>query len=426
MLLDTSLLIQGVALSYDIYRTTRDPLSLGLMGLVQAVPFIALALFGGHLADRYERCGIIRTALAIVMASSLLLGELASISVRATLPSSLWLLSAYGVVALLGFAGGLLEPAAAALRTQLVPRDIYGNSATWWSTVHQMSTIGGPVAGGFLYAWVGLSGSVYIALALQITCFAMVSVIKPRAVTSVCRVESEGMWSSLSEGFHYVWRTPVVLYAMLLDMLAVLFGGVTAILPVFAADVLKVGSEELGVLRAAPAISALLTVLVCTHVTPLSKPWRHLLLAVSGFGLAILVFALSQQLWLSLLALAASGAFDSISMIIRGALLQAVPPVHMSGRVMAVNSVFIGMSSQLGAFESGLAARWLGAVPSVIAGVAATGVVIVWVWSRSRALFAIRLEDCGDKADQNTAISPPCQPPKQSPEPSPRISGAKS
>ncbi|SEQ91156.1 Transmembrane secretion effector [Solimonas aquatica] len=387
-LLNSGIQIQGVALSYELYKLTHDPLALGLIGLAEALPFITLALFGGHLADRREKRGIIRAALLLILAGSVFLTYLASAAGRASLPQAWWLLCAYGVISLLGLARGFLSPATQSLRALLVPREIYGNSATWWSTVFQTASIGAPVTAGFLYAAVGLSGVLYVVLGMFALSFALTGGIAPRAVAP--RADQGSLWQSLGEGLRYVFRTRMILYAISLDMFSVLFGGVMAILPVYASDILQVGPEGLGLLRAAPAIGALLTVLICAWLPPLGKPWRNLLLSVLGFGLATYLFAVSKLLWLSLLALFLTGAFDSVSVIIRNTLMQAVPPEHIRGRVMSVNAIFISSSNELGAFESGLAARLMGTVPSVLAGATVTLGVVAWMWRRSKELFAVR------------------------------------
>lgn len=388
-LLSCGLLIQEVALAYEIYRVTHDPLSLGLIGLAEAVPFITLALFGGHLADRREKRGIIRAAIAVIFAGSLALAVLSWPGVRAQLAHHVWLFSAYGLIALVGFARGFYSPAASSLRAFLVPREVYGNSATWWSTFFQTGAILGPVSAGFLFALGGLSGTLAVVVAMFTGSLVLISFVKPRPVAPGASAGT--LWASLREGIDYVFRTRIILYAISLDMFSVLFGGVVALLPVFAEDILRVGPEGLGVLRAAPAIGALLTVVWCAYHPPLARPWRNLLLAVLGFGLATLVFAVSKLFWLSIAALFATGAFDSISVVIRNTVLQTVPPDHLRGRVQAVNSIFISSSNELGAFESGLAAKLLGTVPSVIAGAAVTCGVVAWMWRRSRELFTVKL-----------------------------------
>lgn len=389
LLFGTGLTVQEIAVAYELYRVTRDPLSLGLVGLVVAVPFITLALFGGYLADRREKRGIIRAALSVVLLGSLTLALLSVPAVRAQLPGATWLLSAYALLALVGFARGFYSPAAASLRAFLVPREIYGNAATWWTTFFQAGAIAGPVTAGLLYAAGGVSGSLFTVTAMIAVALLLVSQVQPRPV--VPGPNAGTLWQSLGEGIAYVRATPIILYAISLDMFSVLFGGVVAILPVFAEDILHIGPEGLGLLRAAPAAGALLTVIALTHYPPLDKPWRNLLLAVLGFGAATVVFALSRQLWLSLLALFVTGMFDSISVVIRNTIMQAVPPDHLRGRVQSVNSIFISSSNELGAFESGVAARLLGTVPSVLAGGVITCGIAARVWQRSRGLFALRL-----------------------------------
>jgi MFS family permease len=389
LLVSCGLLIQEVALSYEIYRVTHDPLSLGLIGLAEAVPFITLALFGGHLADRREKRGIIRTAIAVMFTGSLLIAVLSWPSLRARLAPGLWLISAYGLIALVGFARGFYSPAASSLRAFLVPREVYGNLATWWSTFFQTGAILAPVSAGFLYAYAGLSGTLVTVVCMCGGALFLISFVKPRPV--VPSPNAGNLWTSLREGISYVFDTKIILYAISLDMFSVLFGGVVALLPVFAEDILAVGPEGLGVLRAAPAIGALLTVIWCAYHPPLNQPWRNLLLAVAGFGIATFVFALSKLFWLSIAALFATGAFDSVSVVIRNTVMQAVPPDHLRGRVQAVNSIFISSSNELGAFESGLAAKLLGTVPSVIAGAAVTCGVVAWMWRRSKELFVVRL-----------------------------------
>lgn len=388
-MLSCGLLIQEVALSYEIYRVTHDPLSLGLIGLAEALPFITLALFGGHLADRREKRGIIRNAIAVILFGSTAVAVLSWPPVRAHLTQHAWLGFAYGLIALVGFARGFYSPAASSLRAFLVPREIFGNSATWWSTFFQTGAILGPVSAGFLFAFAGLSGTLLVVVTMCCIALALIAQVKPRPV--VPNPNAGNLWASLREGIDYVFNTRIILYAISLDMFSVLFGGVVALLPIFADDILKVGPEGLGVLRAAPAIGALLTVLWCAYHPPLAKPWRNLLLAVIGFGLATFVFAVSKLFWLSLVALFATGAFDSISVIIRNTVMQSIPPDHLRGRVQAVNSIFISSSNELGAFESGLAAKLLGTVPSVIAGAAVTCGVVAWMWRRSRELFTVRL-----------------------------------
>jgi MFS family permease len=385
------LLIQEVVLAYEMYRLTHDPLSLGLIGLAEAVPFISLALFGGHLADRRDKRGIMRGSLATVLAGAAVLIAITLPSTQARLPQGAMLLVIYSMFMLVGFARGFYAPAASSLKAFLVPRTLYGNSSTWSSTFWQAGAIVGPGIAGFLYATVGLTGSLAIAFTLFALNLLLVSMIAPRPAVPP-PAEALDLWASLAEGVAYVRKSRIILYAISLDMFSVLFGGVVAILPVFAQDILHVGAEGFGLMRAAPAVGALLTISACVFFPPLAAPWRNLLLAVTGFGAATLVFGVSTSYVLSVVALFLTGAFDSVSVLVRQTILQAIPPDHLRGRVQAVNSIFVSSSNELGAFESGLAARLLGAVPSVLLGGVVTLGIVSYVWRRSAELLKVRLD----------------------------------
>lgn len=390
LLLSTALLIQTVVIGYQLYQITHDPLSLGLIGLAEAVPFIGLALFGGHLADRREKRRLMQQAGAVVVVSSLVLLWAMLPSTHETLSRNALLATVYTSIFILGLARGIYSPASAALRAFLVPREIYANSASWSGTFFQAGAIAGPALGGVLYLAVGLTGTLVITVVMIVANVLLIGRIPPQPVAPL-KPGSADLWTSLREGLAYVWRTKILLYAISLDMFSVLFGGVVAILPIFAEDILKVGPEGLGLLRAAPAAGALVTVIACNWFPPTRRPWATLLIVVAGFGLATLVFALSETFWLSIAALFTTGAFDSVSVVIRNTLLQSLPAENMRGRVASVNSIFISASNELGAFESGLAARLLGTVPSVIAGSIATLLTVGYIASRSRQLFKMRL-----------------------------------
>ena len=388
-LTSAALLIQEVVLGYEMYRMTHDPLVLGLLGLAEAIPFIGLALFGGYLADRRDKRVLMQQSLLVIIAGSVILVWATLPSTRAQLSQTTMLLIIYGVTALLGLARGIYSPAGSSLKPFLVPREIYGNSATWGSTFWQAGAIVGPASAGFLYAGFGFTGTLLTVIAMLLLNFVMISRIAKRPVPE--SPPHESIWISLREGLAYVFNQKIILYAISLDMFSVLFGGVVAILPIFAEDILHVGAQGLGIMRAAPAVGAMLTVIYCTYNPPLNQAWRNLLLAVLGFGIATLVFALSKNIWLSAVALFLTGACDSVSVVIRQTIMQVMPPDHLRGRVVAVNSIFISSSNELGAFESGSAARLLGTVPSVIFGGVATLGTVAYIWRRSKDLFAVRL-----------------------------------
>lgn len=389
-LIVTALQMQRVALAYELYLLTRDPLALGLLGLAEAVPFMSLAMFGGHLADRRNKQRLMQYAGLTFIAGSLVL-LLGSLPLAAQLlPQGLLIGLFYVTVFIEGLARGIFSPAASSLKPFLTPRETYGSAATWGGLSWQTGAIVGPVAGGFLFAAIGLTGTLCLVVVLMACNIGLIGRIRPPAAAQ--QAEShENVWTSLREGLAYVWRTPIILYSISLDMFSVLFAGVIALLPVFAEDILKVGPQGLGILTAASATGAMLTMLLCAWVPPTRHAWRNLLLSALGFGAATLVFGLSTHFWLSVAALAVSGAFDSVSVVIRNTILPTMTEDRMRGRVAAVNSVFISASNELGAFESGVAAKLMGTVPAVVFGSVVTFATVGYIWRRSKNLFAIRL-----------------------------------
>lgn len=384
------LLAQDVIIGYEVYRLTHDPLSLGLLGLAEALPFIGLALFGGHIADRRDRRQLVLVSTAVFVAGTAILLVLLSPLADARLSAALRVDGTYGVMMLLGLARGIFSPAATALRALLVPRILYTTASAWNSSAWQTGAVAGPLLAGVFYAAFGIQGSLLAILILEAGALLLFTRIG-QVPSPDPKTRPDNLWRSLREGIDFVRGNRILLYAISLDLFSVLFGGVVAILPVFAQDILHTGPTGLGIMRAAPAVGALLTVIACAHFSPAYRPWRNLLIAVTGFGVATLVFAVSRQLWLSTLALFATGAFDSVSVVVRGTLLQVLPPDHLRGRVSSVNGIFIASSNELGAFESGLTARLMGAVPSVLFGAAVTLATAAYVWGRSKPLFKVRV-----------------------------------
>ncbi|MGF7216273.1 MFS family permease [Spirosoma lacussanchae] len=389
-LITATLLIQEVVLGYELYKITHDPLALGLVGLAEAVPFIILSLFGGHLADRRDKKRILQWSLAVIILGSIILYLTFQPAVVAKLPQTVRLATIYGVLMLIGTAKGFYSPASSSLKPFLVPRELYANSATWSSSFWQTGAIVGPGVAGFLYSGLGFDNTLLVVIGLLVLCFWLISLVSRKPVP-VNEAPQAGFRESLKEGFRFVFDTPIVLYAISLDLFSVLFGGVVAILPVFAEDILRVGAEGLGFLRAAPSIGAVLTLAFMTRYPPIHNAWRNMLLAVAGFGIATIIFALSTNFYLSLLMLGLTGAFDSVSVIIRQTIMQIFPPDHLRGRVAAVNGIFVSTSNEIGAFESGVAARLFGTVPSVLLGGVVTLVVVSYIFVRSKALFAVKL-----------------------------------
>ena len=356
--------MQGIIVGWQMYELTKDPLALGLIGLAEALPNIAVALFAGHAADRYNRKAIIILFTLLFFAGSvaLFLFTIPSLGIITTFG----VIPIYLVVALSGVCRAFLYPSIIALMSQLVPRELYTNSSTWNSTVWHIGAITGPAIGGLVYGFFGVHVAYITVLFFLVIALVLLGLVKNHPAPPV--VAGETLIHRLSSGLKFVLNNQILLGAMSLDMFAVLFGGAVAMLPIFAAEVLKVGPQGLGFLRAAPMAGAVIMSMVLAYRPPMVHAGRNLMIGVAGFGLSIICFALSRNFYLSLMFLMFSGMFDNISVIIRATAMQLLTPNEMRGRVASVNSIFIGSSNEIGSFESGLAARLIGLIPSVIFG----------------------------------------------------------
>ena len=380
--------VQAVVVGWQIYALTRDPLALGLIGLSEALPFIGVALFAGHVADRIDRRRIALVSLGVML---LCAATLFALSFRLAPGSRVWPI--YLVIAASGVARSFLTPSRAALAAELVPRELFPRAAAWRSAAWQLAAVIGPALGGLLYGF----GSARLAYGVAATLhlIGVGTLAQVRRTVIVAATATDSVWESLSVGVRFVLHQPVVLGAMTLDMFSVLFGGAVALLPIFASEILHVGPEGLGIMQAAPAVGAVTMSLWLTHRPPIRRAGRALFFAVAGFGLSIIGFGLSRSFALSVALLVASGLCDMVSVVIRSTLLQVFTPHHLLGRVSAVNSIFIGSSNEIGAFESGVAAKLLGTVPSVLFGGAMTLIVVAataWRVPELRRLREIRAD----------------------------------
>ena len=365
-------LIQSVVMGWQVYEITHSALSLGLVGLAEALPCLGLTLVGGYAADRMDRRTLALLSLAVLLAGGVLL---LLMNLNGS-PTVAW--PFYAIQAMAGVGRAFIRPASQALRTELVPREAFANAASWNSSIFQTAMVLGPAAGGLLYGF----GGARIAYGAEVALLLLggVAIFRLGRYPRLTPVQG-GILKSLKEGIAFVFSQQILLGAMSLDLFAVLFGGAPALLPMFAADVLKVGPQGLGVLRAAPAVGSILVSLVLAHRKPMARAGRTLLVSVALFGLCWISFAFSTSLLLSLVLLAISGALDSVSVVLRQTLLQIRTPETLMGRVSAVSSFFITSSNEIGAFESGVAARLLGLIPSVVfGGLMTLGVVSVTTW----------------------------------------------
>ena len=356
--------MQFIVVEWQVYSLTKDPLSLGLIGLMEIIPALGMALFAGHIVDQKEKRNLFLWIISLFSLISLGLFFISGDSI--TWSTNTILYAIYAFV----FFGGLLRsffgPTIFSLIALIVPKKVYPNAATWSSSTWQMASILGPAVAGFTINWIGIHWSLCIVFILVMVALILGTLISKKPVLNP--KIGEPVLESLKEGVRFVFSTKAILGALSLDMIAVLFGGAVALLPVFAQDILKVGSEGFGILRAAPAVGAFLTMLITAYIPISRKAGLKLLVAVFGFGISIIVFGLSTIFWVSVVALFFSGVTDGVSMVIRQTILQLKTPDHMRGRVASVNTMFVGSSNELGAFESGLTAKLMGTVTAVVFG----------------------------------------------------------
>lgn len=372
--LTLALQMQAVVVGWEIYKLTGDALSLGLIGLAEAIPALSIALYAGHVADIKNKKSILLIALGSILICSLGLLSINLPNIYAI--NSAWVVwGIYLLILLSGFARGFYSPAAFSIIPQLVKREQLTQASTLNSTSWQLAAVIGPAAGGLLYVWLGITG-VFIVIVLFMLA-AIFNLNKINLLFEPKAQKHESILKRIQEGIAFVFNNKIMLSAISLDLFSVLFGGAVALLPIFADEILKVGAEGLGFLRAAPSLGAVITMLFLSVKGHFKRPGVRLIQVVAAFGLCMIGFALSTNFYLSLLFLFASGAFDSVSVVIRGNILQLITPDEMRGRVSAVNTMFIGSSNEIGAFESGIAARLMGTVPSVVFGGCITMLVVL-------------------------------------------------
>lgn len=382
--------IQGVVLGWYIYNLTKDPLSLGLIGLCEAIPAIGIALYGGYIADKSNKKTLLNRVVGVILFASVILYIITLPSVIVYLGQSLLITTIYVMVFVIGMARGFYAPTSFSLMAMIIPREHYPNSSTWNSSAWQTASIVGPALGGLLYGFAGINHTFIFVLICISVSFIGTFFFKSRPSTFV---KTGSIYKSLSEGLKFVFKTKILVGALSLDLFSVFFGGAVALIPVIATEVLHVGATEFGMLRAAPAVGAVLTMLLMTRFSPMGKPWRNLLFAVTGFGVSIICYGLSTNFYLTLFFLFLEGAFDSVSVIIRSTILQLVTPDEMRGRVSAVNSMFIGSSNEIGQFESGLTAKLMRTVPAIVFGGSMTLLVSAVTWYKTKKLVSMSLED---------------------------------
>jgi len=382
--------VQAVVIGWHIYQLTKDPLSLGLIGLAEAIPSIAVTLYGGYIADKSDKKKLLVWIIGSMLCCSAILAVVTTNDTLRLIGQTPVIVIIYVMIFFIGIARGFYSPTAFALMAQIIPKEHYANSSTWNSGSWQTASIMGPAVGGLLYAFSGITACFVVIVTF--VALALVCIIFFVKNYPAYFVPKENIFKSLSEGIRFVFKSRMILGALSLDMFSVFFGGAVALMPIFAHDILKVGAEGLGFMRAAPAFGAVITMFILAKYPPMNKPWRNLLLAVAGFGISIICFGLSRNFYLTLLCLFFEGAFDSVSVIIRSTILQILTPEEMRGRVSAVNGIFINSSNEIGAFESGATAKLMGTIPSVIFGGSMTILIVIFTYFKTKRLVPLSLK----------------------------------
>lgn len=383
--------IQGMAVGWQMYALTQNPLYLGLIGLSEAVPALGVALYAGHVADIVDRR---RIALSVVCTLSFCIGSL-GLATFFVSDHSVLVPMIFGLVALSGLARGFYAPAVFGMISDIIPRELYGNAAAWNSTTWQACAVLGPMFGGFFYLMFGPAKTYMIATALVMT--AIVCFTRVKAGSNLNKEDRPPVVENIKEGLRFVFSNQIILGAMATDLFAVLFGGAVALLPIFAKEVFNMGPQALGIMRAAPSVGAFLTATYMTHHPITKNAGRIFLGAISGFGLCMIGFGLSRNFYVSLVLLAISGMLDGISVYTRSTIYQILTPNDMKGRVAAVNSMFIGSSNEIGEFESGVTAKLMGLVPSVVFGGCMTLLVVIITAIKAPRLRQLDMDELYDE-----------------------------
>jgi MFS family permease len=376
--------MMGTLVGWWIYELTNAPFAIGLIGLAEVIPAVSLALYAGHVIDKSEKRKLLLRGVILYWCCALILLFL-SMDIGALKLTSLQIaIGIYFIVFCTGIIRSFTGPSFGTIVGAVVPKNLLQNATTWSQGIWLSASVLGHAIVGFIIAGFGHTGSLIVVVSLVGIGYGFIAMIKPKPPHA--DVVDQKTLESVKEGLRFVFNSKEVFGALSLDLFAVLFGGAVAMIPVFAKDILKVGPIGFGWLNAASDIGAIIIILIITIFPANRGQGKKLLLAVAGFGVCIIVFALSKIFWLSFIMLLLSGILDGFSMIVRGTIVQLKTPDHMRGRVMSVNSMFINSSNELGQFESGVAAKALGVIPSVVFGGAMTLLVVGVTWFKAPAL----------------------------------------
>ena len=382
-----AVLIQEVLIAYYLYQITKNPLILGLVGIMDFLPFLVLSLWGGYIADRFNRQRILQISFSFAIPLSIALWISFDLFHTQTISANLLLISCLSILFLFGCIRGIYSPCFNSLRPFVVPEHLYTNAATWTSMCWQASGILAPVIGGFLLAHLDLDITFSVIVALFFSGSIALWCLQKRDFP---QIQTESVTQSLKEALHFIFKTKIIFWAMFLDLSSVFFGGIIALLPIFAQDILHIGADGFGLLRAAPAFGALVMMIILIRFPPIYRPWQMMLIAVTGYGLCTLLFAVTRQLYFSVAVLIIMGACDSINIVIRQTILQLIPPKDMLGRVAAINGIFVTSSNELGALQSSVMTRFFSVISAMLMGGSLSLLCVVLTKLKTKDLLKFR------------------------------------
>ncbi len=389
-LITIALTMQAVTIGYEVYELSHSKLSLGLIGLTEAIPAISIAMYGGYVADKSEKRTLLALFIALLMLMGIGLVLVTFPDMIHSMGNNSTLKIIFAIIFVIGIARSFAGPASFGLYAQIVPRSVYQSAITWSSSAWQMGAVLGPAIGGLLLAHYGISVTLACVVTLLLIAIALILKIEKKPILYAPMGDS--MLQSASEGLRFVWQRKEILACISLDLFAVLFGGAVALLPVYAKDILHVGASGLGWLRAAQAIGAIIVLLLLAYFPIRKYAGIKLMVAVFGFGIFIILFGISRNFYFSMFCLIMSGALDGISVAVRHTIIQLSTPDEMRGRVSAVNSMFIGSSNEIGEFESGITAHGMGTVPAVVFGGCMTCIIVAGTYWLSPQLRKLELK----------------------------------
>ena len=376
--------MMATLIGWWIYLLTNDPFAIGLVGLSEVVPALSLALYAGHVIDQSEKRRLLLKGVVLYFLAAIALVFISGKLVSHHLTNHWIAICIYFVIFCTGIFRAFTGPVFSALIAYIVPRNDLQNATTWSQGSWLSALVTGHATGGFLIALAGITNTLITISFLILISFFFLYRLKAKPASNI--KGAVRTWESVKEGLRFVYKTKELLASLSLDLFAVLFGGAVALIPIYARDILKVGAEGFGILNGAADMGSILIVIILTVFPAKKKQGKKLILAVGGFGICILIFGISKIFLLSFAALMISGMLDGISVVVRGTITQLMTPDNMRGRVMSVNSMFVNSSNELGQFESGVAAKLMGTIPSVIFGGSMTLLVVIFTWFKSPTL----------------------------------------